>query len=113
VSNCTLVRALAFAAQAQEEGKPKERYTMRAERFLEPGPPPIDADEVREALWEALMEKAPPALVRLVGRSAYQRCARGPCAPRGSAGFASVFAKVLPMLVRLVPGAPFIAWVDG
>ena len=37
-------------------------------------PPPLDEDEIREALAAALTEQAPPALVRFVGKPAYSRC---------------------------------------
>ena len=35
------------------------------------GPPPLDAEEVKEAVGELLLRRAPVALVRLVGRSPY------------------------------------------
>lgn len=48
---------------------------MRPEDFLaDDTPPPIDEEEIREALATALRKRAPPALIRLVGRQAYTRC---------------------------------------
>ena len=43
---------------------------------LRSAPPPLDADEVREAVGEALLRRPPAALVRLVGRSAYSEGAQ-------------------------------------
>ncbi len=37
------------------------------------GPPPLDADEIREAVEAALLRRAPTALVRLIGKNAYAR----------------------------------------
>ena len=48
---------------------------MTAESFMEDLSTPADEEEVREALAAALTDKAPPALVRLVGKQAYSRCA--------------------------------------
>ena len=48
---------------------------MTAEKFLQPDPkPPIDEEEIREAVWELLFSRAPPALVRVVGKQVYHRC---------------------------------------
>jgi hypothetical protein len=45
---------------------------MKAEEYLmDHTPPPIDEDEIREALAATLKKRAPPALIRLVGRQAY------------------------------------------
>ncbi|KAI3433581.1 hypothetical protein D9Q98_003392 [Chlorella vulgaris] len=45
---------------------------MDADKFLEPsGAPPLDEDEIREAVEALLLRRAPSALVRLIGRSAY------------------------------------------
>lgn len=45
---------------------------MQPELYLEPSSaPPLDSDEVREAVWALLMRRAPTALVRLVGRTPY------------------------------------------
>ncbi|CAL8462775.1 g2308 [Coccomyxa elongata] len=53
-------------------GKPVQRWVMTAENFMEPhGEPPIDEDEIREAVWELLFARAPPALVRVVGKQVY------------------------------------------
>ncbi|KAL6776573.1 CPLD29 [Auxenochlorella protothecoides x Auxenochlorella symbiontica] len=44
----------------------------RADSFLTPnGPPPLDAEEVREAVAQLLLTCAPATLVGLVGKSAY------------------------------------------
>ena len=48
---------------------------MTAESFMEDLSTPADEEEVREALAAALTNQAPPALVRLVGKQAYSRCA--------------------------------------
>lgn len=57
----------------QKEGNPAE-LAMKPEDFLaDDTPPPIDEDEIREALATALRKRAPPALIRLVGRQAYTR----------------------------------------
>lgn len=55
--------------------KPQEKWVMTAEKFLQPDPkPPIDEEEIREAVWELLFSRAPPALVRVVGKQVYHRC---------------------------------------
>ena len=55
---------------------------------------PMDEDEVREAVEKLLLgERAPPALLKVVGRAAYDRCARMCLWPQASAG-----------LCRLAPG---------
>lgn len=36
--------------------------------------PPLDGDEIREAVWERMAARVHPALVRLLGRQAYERC---------------------------------------
>ena len=55
-------------------GKPQERWVMSAEKFLMPDPkPPLDEEEIREAVWELLFSRAPPALVRVVGKQVYHR----------------------------------------
>ena len=49
---------------------------MTIERFLMPDPnPPLDEEEIREAVWELLFSRAPPALVRVVGKQVYHRWA--------------------------------------
>ncbi len=49
-------------------------WAMTPEKFLaDDTPPPIDEEEIREALAQALRDLAPPALIRLVGRQAYTR----------------------------------------
>jgi hypothetical protein len=55
-------------------------------------PRPLDEEEVREAVWELLFARVPPALVRVLGRQAYARRATAAPAPpclacqRGSRG---------------------------
>jgi Sorting nexin C terminal/PX domain len=45
---------------------------MQPENYLTPaGTPPLDEEEVREAVWELLLRKAPSPLLRLVGKTAY------------------------------------------
>lgn len=76
---------------------------MHAERFLESNAaPPIDEEEIREALYSLLMHKAPPALVRLIGKDCYQRwgvacssasfCAGPLCKPAPGAGLTDVLS---------------------
>ena len=36
------------------------------------GPKPLDEDEIKEAVRELLISSAPPALIRVIGRTAYQ-----------------------------------------
>ena len=56
------------------QNKPQERWVMTAEKFLMPDPkPPIDEEEIREAVWELLFSRAPPALGRVVGKQVYHR----------------------------------------
>ena len=52
-----------------------ERWVMTAERFLaaDAAAPPLDEEEIREAVWELLFSRAPPALVRVVGKQVYHR----------------------------------------
>ena len=48
---------------------------MTPERFLaEVGPAPLDEDEIREAVWQLLFARAPPGLVRVVGKQVYHKC---------------------------------------
>ena len=59
---------------AHLQSKPQERWVMTAEKFLMPDPkPPLDEEEIREAVWELLFSRAPPALVRVVGKQVYHR----------------------------------------
>jgi hypothetical protein len=45
---------------------------MQADKYLTPaGPAPLDEEEVREAVWELLLKKAPSPLLRLVGKTPY------------------------------------------
>ena len=37
------------------------------------GPAPLDADEIREAVEQLMLRRAPTALVRLIGKNAYAR----------------------------------------
>lgn len=46
---------------------------MSRDNFLRhDGPPALDADEITEAVRNLLMSSAPPALIRVIGRTAYQ-----------------------------------------
>ena len=57
-----------------------ESLPLTADSFLlDSSEPPLDEDEIREALACALTEQAPPALVRLVGKQAYTRCGAVHC----------------------------------
>jgi hypothetical protein len=42
-------------------------------RFACRGPAPLDADEIREAVEQLMLRRAPTALVRLIGKNAYAR----------------------------------------
>mmetsp|Transcript_13710 Transcript_13710/g.41406 ORF Transcript_13710/g.41406 Transcript_13710/m.41406 type:complete len:1265 (+) Transcript_13710:304-4098(+) len=54
--------------------KTPEEWAMTPEKYLvDETPPPLDEDEIREALQQTLRARAPPALVSLVGRPAYSR----------------------------------------
>lgn len=56
----------------QLEDQPQERFVMTPENYLRfDGPPPLDAEEIVEAVRELLMSSAPPALIRIIGRTAY------------------------------------------
>lgn len=49
------------------------RFIMSPENYLRhDGPEPLDAEEIKEAVRELLMSSAPPALMRVIGRTAYQ-----------------------------------------
>lgn len=37
------------------------------------GPPPLDADEIREAVEQLLVRRAPATVLRLIGKTAYAR----------------------------------------
>ena len=64
---------VAFAVQPQDQ--PQERWVMSRDNFLRhDGPAALDADEITEAVRELLMSSAPPALIRVIGRTAYQTC---------------------------------------
>eukprot|EP00887_Chlorella_sp_A99_P005446 scaffold1.g5446.t1 len=63
-------------SQAQPAAAPGQEV-MQAEAFLDPGPAPLDEEEIREAVAELLLRRAPGALVRLLGKAAYTRCACG------------------------------------
>lgn len=75
--------------------KPQPRWIMAAEKFLAPDPePPIDEDEIREAVWELLFKRSHPALVRVVGKQVYHRWAFG------SFFFCASASKVIRLLLR-------------
>ena len=58
----------------QGEKPPLLRRAMAPERFMvSDAARPLDEDEVREAVWELLFARVPPALVRVLGRQAYAR----------------------------------------
>ena len=59
-----------FALQPSSE--PVPRYTMTPENFVAPAPSePLDAEEIKEAVKILLMSSGPPALIRIIGRTAY------------------------------------------
>ena len=52
---------------------PQPRFVMTPEAYLTAaGPKALDEDEIKEAVRELLMSSAPPALIRVIGRTAYQ-----------------------------------------
>jgi len=49
------------------------RFVMSAENYLKHnGPAPLDAEEIKEAVRDLLLSSGPPALIRVIGRTAYQ-----------------------------------------
>lgn len=57
----------------QVQAQPQSRFVMTPSNYLRnDGPAPLDADEIMEAVQELLMSSAPPALIRVIGRTAYQ-----------------------------------------
>lgn len=57
----------------QAQDQPQERFVMTPNNYLRnDNPPPLDAEEIMEAVHELLMSSAPPALIRVIGRTAYQ-----------------------------------------
>lgn len=65
------------------------------------GPPPLDQDEIREAVEQLLLRRAPSALVRLIGKGAYARCAQpsgqGMAVARGRNGWAQWMGTLWPI----------------
>ena len=60
-------------ATLQAAEQPQERFVMTPANYLRhDGAPPLDADEIMEAVRDLLMSSAPPALIRVIGRTAYQ-----------------------------------------
>lgn len=52
---------------------------MTPENYLSHGgPKPIDEEEIKEAVRQLLMSSSPPALLRVIGRTAFQACAPFP-----------------------------------
>ncbi|GAB4817940.1 hypothetical protein N2152v2_004986 [Parachlorella kessleri] len=59
-------------AEAGVQAAARPVWAMQADKYLEPGgPPPLDEDEIREAVYELMLTRVPTALVRLLGRGAY------------------------------------------
>ena len=57
--------------QASEQ--PATRFVMTADSYLKhDGPAPLDAEEIKEAVRDLLLSSGPPALIRVIGRTAYQ-----------------------------------------
>lgn len=74
--------ALFECEQAPAAQPAPHKAAMTPEAFLDfSGPQPIDADEIREAVERLLLSGAPPAITRVVGRAAYERCVRAQCQP--------------------------------
>ncbi len=61
-------------ASVQDPNVPPPRPALvTAEQFLQqPDAPPLDHEEINEAVYELLLSKGPPVLVRLIGRNCYQ-----------------------------------------
>lgn len=54
------------------QGGPHPRVPMTEEQYLvTDGPAPLDDQEIREAVWSLLSSRAPPSLVRVIGKQAY------------------------------------------
>ena len=52
---------------------PPRPALVTAEQFMQqPEAPPLDNEEINEAVYELLLSKGPPVLVRLIGRNCYQ-----------------------------------------
>ena len=57
--------------QASEQ--PATRFVMTADCYLKhDGQTPLDAEEIKEAVRDLLLSSGPPALIRVIGRTAYQ-----------------------------------------
>ena len=61
-------------ASVQDPSVPPPRPALiTAEHFLQqPDAPPLDHEEINEAVYELLLSKGPSVLVRLIGRNCYQ-----------------------------------------
>ena len=61
-------------ASVQDPNVPPPRPALiTAEHFLQqPDAPPLDHEEINEAVYELLLSKGPSVLVRLIGRNCYQ-----------------------------------------
>ena len=52
----------------------RRRPHLTAEHYTDvDSPPPLDEDEIREAVYGLLVNKAPPVLVRLLGKDCYKQ----------------------------------------
>lgn len=71
-SCCLLLCAAVHSPSLHAEAQPAAAVAASCRS----GPPPLDAEEIREAVEAALLRRAPTTLVRLIGKNAYARCAR-------------------------------------
>lgn len=60
--------------QTHQPGSPdRRRPHVTAEHYTDvDSPPPLDEEEIQEAVYSLLINKAPPVLVRLIGRDCYK-----------------------------------------
>ena len=66
------VQACKIPNVLQAPDQPQPRFTMSPENFLaQNGPRPLDEEEIQEAVRALLVTSAPPALIRIIGRAAY------------------------------------------
>lgn len=58
-----------------QPGSPNRRRPhLTAEHYTDvDSAPPLDEDEIQEAVYSLLVNKAPPVLVRLIGRDCYKQ----------------------------------------
>ena len=68
-------RLVPMTALLLQPGSPaRRRPHVTAEHYTDvDSPPPLDQEEIQEAVYSLLVNKAPPVLVRLIGRDCYKQ----------------------------------------